>query len=48
VEQSLLLEEDGPGGEPRYLMLETVREFSLEQLARADEEAAIRSRKDTT
>jgi predicted ATPase/DNA-binding CsgD family transcriptional regulator len=44
VEQSLLLEEDGPGGEPRYLMLETVREFSLEQLAGADEEAAIRDR----
>jgi predicted ATPase len=29
VEQSLLREEDGPGNEPRYLMLETVREFGL-------------------
>ncbi len=44
VEQSLLREEDGPGGEPRYLMLETVREFGLEQLAAAGEEAAIRDR----
>ena len=44
VEQSLLREEDGPGGQPRYLMLETVREFGLEQLAAADEEAATRER----
>jgi predicted ATPase/DNA-binding CsgD family transcriptional regulator len=42
VEQSLLWEEDGAGGEPRYLMLETVREFALEQLVAAGEEAAIR------
>jgi non-specific serine/threonine protein kinase len=41
VEQSLLREEDGPGGEPRYLMLETVREFALEQLVAAAEEATI-------
>jgi predicted ATPase/DNA-binding CsgD family transcriptional regulator len=44
VEQSLLRESDGPGGEPRYLMLETVREFGLEQLATAGEEAATRDR----
>jgi predicted ATPase/DNA-binding CsgD family transcriptional regulator len=44
VEQSLLREEDGPGGDPRYLMLETVREFGLEQLAVADEETALRDR----
>jgi predicted ATPase/DNA-binding CsgD family transcriptional regulator len=44
VEQSLLREGDGPGGQPRYLMLETVREFGLEQLAAADEEAATRER----
>ena len=36
-------EEDGPDGEPRYLMLETVREFGLERLAASGEEAAIRA-----
>jgi predicted ATPase/DNA-binding NarL/FixJ family response regulator len=44
VEQSLLREEDGPGNEPRYLMLETVREFGLEQLVAAGEEATTRDR----
>jgi non-specific serine/threonine protein kinase len=44
VEQSLLREVDGPGGESRYLMLETVREFGLEQLVAAGEEAATRER----
>ncbi|MDP9368914.1 MAG: NB-ARC domain-containing protein, partial [Chloroflexota bacterium] len=44
ADKSLLREEDGPGGEPRYLMLETIREFELEQLAAAGEEAAIRDR----
>ena len=41
-EQSLLRQEDGPGGEPRFAMLETVREFGLEQLAASSEEKAIR------
>jgi predicted ATPase/transcriptional regulator with XRE-family HTH domain len=41
-EQSLLRQEDGPGGEPRFAMLETVREFGLEQLAASSEEAATR------
>ena len=44
VEQSLLREEDGPGNEPRYLMLETVREFGLEQLVATGEEATTRDR----
>lgn len=44
VEHSLLREEDGPDGEPRYVMLETVREFGLEQLASAGEAAATRER----
>src|SRR5215207_239506 len=44
VEQSLLREEDGGGNEPRFLMLETVREFGLEQLAAAGEEATTRDR----
>jgi predicted ATPase/DNA-binding CsgD family transcriptional regulator len=38
VDNSLLRREDGPGGETRYQMLETVREYALEQLA-ADGEA---------
>ena len=33
VDKSLLRQEDGPDGEPRYRMLETVREFALERLA---------------
>ena len=41
-EQNLLRQEDGPGGEPRFAMLETVREFGLEQLAASNEEAATR------
>ena len=44
VDKSLLREEDRPGGEPRYLMLETIREFGLEHLAAAGEEAVIRDR----
>jgi non-specific serine/threonine protein kinase len=44
VEQSLLREVDGPGNEPRYLMLETVREFGLEQLVAAGEDATTRDR----
>jgi predicted ATPase/DNA-binding CsgD family transcriptional regulator len=44
VEQSLLRKEDGPGGDPRYLMLETVREYGLEQLAAAGEVATIQDR----
>jgi non-specific serine/threonine protein kinase len=40
VASSLLRQDDGPGGEPRYLMLETVREFGLERLAAAGEVAS--------
>jgi predicted ATPase/DNA-binding CsgD family transcriptional regulator len=42
--KSLLRQEAGPGGEPRYLMLETVREYGAEQLIASGEEAAIRQR----
>ncbi len=44
VEKSLLRAEDGPDGEPRYAMLETVREYGLERLAASGEEAAVRDR----
>ncbi len=44
VEQSLLRNENGPNNEPRYLMLETVREFGLEQLVASGEEVAARDR----
>jgi predicted ATPase len=43
VDASLLRREDAPGeGEPRYAMLETVREYALEQLAASGEEPAVR------
>jgi predicted ATPase/DNA-binding CsgD family transcriptional regulator len=44
VASSLLQREPPPGGEPRYLMLETLREFGLEQLEAAGEAAEIRRR----
>jgi predicted ATPase/DNA-binding CsgD family transcriptional regulator len=44
VASSLLRRETEPGGEPRYLMLETLREFGLERLEAAGEDAEIRRR----
>lgn len=41
-EKSLLHQGRGPGAEPRFMMLETVREFGLEQLAAADEFDQVR------
>ncbi len=43
VDQSLLRHEVGPGGVSRYVMLETLREFGLEQLAETNELEVIRS-----
>src|SRR5215213_347976 len=43
VASSLLRQQDRPGGEPRYLMLETLREFGMEQLD-VSEQAEIRRR----
>jgi non-specific serine/threonine protein kinase len=40
VASSLLQREESPGGEPRYLMLETLREYGLERLEAAGEAAA--------
>jgi tetratricopeptide (TPR) repeat protein len=44
VEQNLLRQASGTDGEPRFTMLETIREFALEHLAASGEESTIRSR----
>jgi tetratricopeptide (TPR) repeat protein len=43
VEHSLLRQEEGLEGEPRFVMLETIREFGLELLESAQEANAVRS-----
>jgi non-specific serine/threonine protein kinase len=42
VDMSLVQQERGSDGKPRFLMLETVREFALERLAESGEEEAVR------
>ena len=37
VDKSLLRQEEGPGGDPRFVMLETIREYGLECLKAAGE-----------
>jgi predicted ATPase len=44
IAKSLMRYEGDSAGEPRYGMLETIREFGLEQLAVSGQEATIRSR----
>ncbi|MFZ1238469.1 MAG: tetratricopeptide repeat protein, partial [Anaerolineae bacterium] len=44
LDKSLLRRETGLHGEPRYIMLETVREFGLERVALSGQEAALRAR----
>jgi len=44
VDQSLLQRREDVAGQPRYLMLETVREFGLECLAASGEGEAVRER----
>jgi predicted ATPase/DNA-binding CsgD family transcriptional regulator len=44
LDKSLLRQEERPGGEPRFFMLETVREFALEELVASGEEDATRER----
>ena len=42
MDKCLIRKDADGGGEPRYRMLETVREFGLERIADGGEEAAIR------
>jgi tetratricopeptide (TPR) repeat protein len=44
MDKSLLRQEDGPDGEPRFVMLETVSEYALERLEQSGEAEAIRQR----
>lgn len=44
VESSLVRTEQGVGGEPRFLLLETIREYALERLRGRDEEDPARRR----
>jgi len=44
VDKSLLREESAPGGEPRFRMLETIRQFAAEQLAAGGDAGTFRQR----
>jgi predicted ATPase/class 3 adenylate cyclase len=44
IDESLLRQEEGPEGELRFRMLETIREFAHEQLVKSGEEDEIRAR----
>ena len=42
VDKSLLRQEEGPGGEPRFVMLETVHEFAREKLGESEKAEQIK------
>ena len=42
LDESLLRQEEGMGGEPRFVMLETIREFANEKLEESGEAEALR------
>ena len=44
LDKSLLRRRDDASGEPRYWMLETIREYALERLERSDETEALKQR----
>jgi predicted ATPase/class 3 adenylate cyclase len=44
LEKSLLRQEEGPGGEPRFVMLETVHEYASEKLGESGEAEEVRRR----
>src|SRR5436190_2547996 len=44
VEKSLLRQAEGPDGQPRFSLLETVREYALEELGGGTEAAELRER----
>jgi predicted ATPase/class 3 adenylate cyclase len=44
IDKSLLRQEEGVEGEPRFRMLETVREYGLERLEASEEAEAVRHR----
>jgi non-specific serine/threonine protein kinase len=44
VAKGVLVQDAGPDGEPRFRVLETIREYGLERLAEAGEEAPTRDR----
>jgi non-specific serine/threonine protein kinase len=44
VDHSLVRQQDGPDGDPRFLMLETIREFGLDQLVASSEADAVHRR----
>jgi ATP/maltotriose-dependent transcriptional regulator MalT len=44
VAQSLVVRQDRTGTEPRFTMLETIREFALERLVESDEAGSVRRR----